>query len=91
MENENDLAQLQAYGEEMDLHGALTLKDLIASHRHLRSLNLERSVEWQQEVKKGYEAGYSNGKAQAIEYDYLSRETLRGMTLAELSSILAED
>ena len=90
MESENDLAQLKAYGEEMGLHGALTLKSLIDSHRHLRSLNLERSVEWQQEVKKGYEAGYANGRAQAIEYDYLSRETLQAMTLGQLAEILVE-
>lgn len=90
MEDENDLAQLEAYGEEMDLHGALTLKSLIDSHRRLRSLNLERSEEWQQQVKKGYEAGYTNGRAQAIEHDFLSRETLQTMTLGQLAEILVE-
>lgn len=91
MASENDLSLLEDYRQEMDLHGALTLESLINSHRHLRTLNLERHQEWQAEVKKGYDAGYTNGRAQAIEYDFLSRDALRSMTLAELAAILHED
>ena len=87
----SDAELLLAYGQEMDLHGALTLKDLIDSHRRLRAEAMKTNEERQAEVQRGFSAGLEMGKQQALTFHYLSREDLRKMTLADLSSILFED
>jgi hypothetical protein len=91
MENENDLALLESYAKEMGLYGALTLKDLIESHRRLRELSMRDNDARREELRRGYEAGFKQGEELAIKHNYLSREALRNMTLAELSSILFEE
>ena len=82
---------LQEYGREMGLYGALTLKDLIDSHRNLRQMQMRDNEERRAEMQRGFDAGFKQGKEMATKHNYLSREALRGMTLAELSSILYED
>lgn len=95
MASENDLSLLEAYAEEMDLYGSLTLKSLIDSHRNLRQMALRdneaRREEMQRGFNAGFNAGFKQGEELATEHNYLSREALRCMTLAELSSILFED
>ena len=91
MENENNLYLLEEYGQEMGLHGALTLKSLIDSHRNLRTLQMRDNEERLSEMQRGFDAGFKQAQEMVTKYHYLSREALRGMTLAELSSILYED
>lgn len=91
MASENDLALLETYAKEMDLHGALTLKDLIDAHRNLRAMAMRDNDERRAEMQRGFDAGFKSGEEMATKHHYISRESLRGMTLAELSSILYED
>ncbi len=82
---------LEAYAREMDLHGPLTLETLIDSHRSLRALALRTNEERRAEMQRGFDAGFKSGEEMATKHHYISREALRGMTLAELSNILYED
>lgn len=91
MASENDLALLEAYGNELDLHGTLTLKSLIDSHRNLRALALQTHEERRTEVQRGFDRGFEMGTQHALTNRYLSREDLRKMTVAELAAALYED
>lgn len=87
----SDAELLKDYGREMELHGALTMKDLIDSHRNLRTLARRDHEARLAEMRRAFDTGFESGKQQALTYHYLSREDLRKMTLAELSAILFED
>ena len=91
MESENYKEMLEAYAKEMDFYGPLTLKDLIDAHRNLRSMAMRSMEERSAEMQRGFDAGYKSGEQIATKHNYLSREALRSMTLAQLSSILFED
>jgi hypothetical protein len=91
MASDNDLALLETYAKEMGLYGELTLESLIESHRRLRNQALREADERRAEMQRGFDAGFRSGEEIATTHRYISREALRGMTLAQLSEILFED
>jgi flagellar biosynthesis/type III secretory pathway protein FliH len=81
-----DKELLEAYNKELEMTFPMTLKDLIDSHRFLRSLNQQFQPQWLKALEDGRQRGFAEGKTQALEQDYLSIDSLRSMTLEEVSN-----
>lgn len=68
---------------------ALTLEELIDSHRALRDLRLQ-SIEYQRSIlKDGFEQGYKQG-LQQITKEFVKLVDLKKMTLQEISELVME-
>lgn len=78
---------LQAYAKELKVR-AMTVEQLIESHRHLRSLNLELSDTKRQAIAEGRRQGKEQAREEALSKGWFSRERLQSMTLIELAQIL---
>ena len=83
--------QLAAYSAELKLINPLTIEDLINSHRHLRSLNLERVEQWRTAMREAADKGVQAAQEAALDRGWFSRERLRSMSLGELADLLAEN
>jgi hypothetical protein len=84
------LARLAEYGRELDLHGMISLDDLIYSHRQLRAHYIADRKVWFQELENARAAGRAQGLEQVTQGEYISVEALRKMTVAELASFIGE-
>lgn len=82
--------KIEQYSEELGLSEAMTLDDLIESHRRLRQLNAQNHQEWLKVLREAHEKGYRDGEAFALQHGYFSRERLRQMSVAELMEALQD-
>ena len=73
---------LEAYAAELGLE-SITQAALIASHRHLRSLNLELEDTIDKALEKANKLGEERAYNDAVEFGWLSRERCRKMSMAE--------
>lgn len=89
--DDNDIEMLNTYGQEMGLADGLTLWELIESHRSLRDLNVKRRAAWHDALADARRRGLEEGRQQALENEFVSREKLKAMTLKELSDLLNEE
>lgn len=78
---------LRKYAKEIGIE-SISLEHLIESHRHLRSLNLEKSNEWRKELDAARERGLEEGRKHAMENEFISVERLRSMALVELCALI---
>lgn len=88
--NQQIQEEIDRYSEELDLIGKMSITELIDSHRHLRELNKVRHEDWLAQVHEAKAWAAEQARQHALEYNYISRETLRGMTLLQLCEILEE-
>lgn len=86
----NVKTQIEQYSEDLGLSQAMTLDELIESHRRLRHINAQNHQEWLDVLRKAQEKGYRDGEAFALEHGYFSRERLRQMSVAELMEALQD-
>lgn len=91
--DDNDIEWLHRYSQELKLakDQTLTIKELIESHRRVKEINWDYHQHWLNELKQARERGYIEGIERATEYEYVSREKLKTMTLKEITDLLYED
>ena len=82
--------QIEQYSEQLGLSEAMTLDELIESHRRLRQLNAQSHQEWLKVLREAREKGYRDGEAFALQHGYFSRERLQQMSVAELMEALQD-
>ena len=85
------MEMLNKYGQEIGLTDGLTLAELIESHRTLRELNKKHQDTWLEALVDARQRGLEEGRAMAVQYEFISREKLKGMTLKEISDFLREE
>jgi hypothetical protein len=84
-------SQLVKYSAELKLGETITLDELIKSHRHLRSLNLEMNDRWSAAIAESALKGEHAARDLALKEGWFSREKLRSMSLEELSNYLVDE
>ena len=84
------LDELKVYNDELRLIEPMSLADLIASHRHLRSLNMENAATWRNEVNVAIIRAEEAAGKRALELGWFSADRLRGMPVLELANLLTD-
>tara|TARA_R110000868_G_scaffold207637_1_gene456608 strand:+ start:323 stop:580 length:258 start_codon:yes stop_codon:yes gene_type:complete len=74
---------LEAYAAELGVD-SITQAALIASHRHLRSLNLELEDTVMKVMQQAQERGEKQAYDYAVKNKWISKERVLNMTLKEL-------
>lgn len=82
--------RIKDYGAEFGVE-SFTLERLIDSHRHLRTLNMEHNALWLETLRQARERGEAEGRQKAMEQDFISRESLMSMTIAEIIERFGKD
>jgi len=80
---------LERYAQELGL-SSLTVEALIASHRHLRTLNLTKSNKESEQRKKIHLDEYRKATKEALKKGYFSKDDLLKMSLEELLHCLLD-
>lgn len=75
---------IEQYSNEIGLKEAMTMEELIQSHRNLRQLNSNKQKDWLDAIEKARNMGFENGKREALEQNFISRKTLKAMTIQQL-------
>jgi hypothetical protein len=76
----------------VEIHGegredAMTLEQLISSHRHLRQLNVDTHAYRLQARDEGYAYGVKQGMAR-VNNEYIKVEDLKKLTMAQVAEML---
>ncbi|VTU43046.1 MULTISPECIES: hypothetical protein [unclassified Variovorax] len=80
--------QLRRYGEEMDLTGALTLQQLIDSHRSLRAAASQSNDERRQVIGDARNRAIEAAKQEVLHGEYVSMQRLSTMTVGEIGRLV---
>lgn len=82
------MTTIEEYSKEIGLHRAMTVDELVESHRRLRAVSAQKHEEWLEEIAKGREIGRLQGLEQVTQGEFIAVEDLRNMTMLEISNIL---
>ena len=88
--NEKVERKLKDYSESISRYFVFTLDELIESHRSLREFRKNSHQEWLGVLNEARKEGFKEGEKRALEYNYISRETLKSMTLSDLMELLKD-
>lgn len=80
--------KLAAYAAELGV-SILTIDDFIDSHRHLRSMNMEKSNAIREAVDEERIRAYADAEAYALKHDWISMDRLKTMSVKELVDFLS--
>lgn len=83
-----DQDRINEYAKEIGI-SALTTKELIESHRHIRSQIIKHNTETQLERHQQMAAAFEAAKQHALAYNYISVERFREMTMGEIADLLS--
>lgn len=87
----NDLQQeLDAYLREQNLPKSITLKTLLNSHKFLREESIRRSKETSSQRETMRRLAESSAIQAALELGWISKETLRNMTISEFANLFCD-
>lgn len=79
-------------GEEVQVKRLrMTLSDLIRSHSHLRSLNLENNEQLIKNAQEARNRAYNQAYEYALQHEFISVERLRKMTMQEIANLIGEE
>ncbi|WP_146039537.1 MULTISPECIES: hypothetical protein [unclassified Variovorax] len=80
--------QLRRYGEETGLTSALSLQQLIDSHRCLRAAALQSNEERRQEIVDARSRAVESARQEVLHGEFVSMERLGTMTVGEIGRLL---
>jgi len=84
--------KLKECSEKIGMHGySMTLDDLIGSFLNVRERYMRRSSQEKAEYERWYQLGMERGYKEVTEGEYIKRETLQKMSVAELIDYLHDD
>ncbi len=82
---------LADYGQSFDFKMPLTIEALIASHRYLRSLNVDESSSRNNRINEAVAVAKAAAYEHVLKGEYIKVSDLAKMTMGEISELIEND
>lgn len=79
---------LDDYSKSIGLSYAMSLEELIDSHKRLRDAAVTNNKLWREELQKARQRGQKEGYCAVTEGEFISVAVLRDMTVVELIALI---